>query len=131
MPHTANVLAATIRITFVGLKNLPDKCLPDMFQVRGTHVKKALEWLKEHNSLFANITISALRLAELPKDSVPYELILTMKLSTDVNLLYAEQDRYVPLRMPATVKETMVKKREWELCQQDNKHSQASPTIQQ
>lgn len=65
MPHAANVLAATIGITFVGPKNLPERCLPDMFQVRRTCVKKALEWLKEHNPLFVNITISSLRLAQL------------------------------------------------------------------
>lgn len=65
MPHAANVLAATIGITFVVPKNLPERCLPDMFQVRRTCVKKALEWLKEHNPLFVNITISSLRLAQL------------------------------------------------------------------
>lgn len=63
MPQHAEVLAATIGITFVGPRNMPERCMPDMFTVRSSHVKNALEWLKEHNPLFAHITISASRLA--------------------------------------------------------------------
>ena len=74
MPQQATVLAATIGITFVGPKNLPDMYLPDMFKVRRMRVQRALEWLKENNPLFANITISVSRLAELPENDVPYEL---------------------------------------------------------
>jgi len=96
MPQPTEVLAATIGITFVGPKNLPERRLPDMFRVRRTRVKRALEWLKENNPLFANITISASRLAQLPDDDVPDELMSTAKISTDVSMLYAEQDGYVP-----------------------------------
>jgi uncharacterized protein DUF6570 len=96
MPQSANVLAATIGVTFVGPKNLPEKTLPDMFRVRRTRVKRALEWLKENNPLFANITISVSRLAELPDDDVPYELLSTAKHSTDIDMVYAEQEGYVP-----------------------------------
>jgi hypothetical protein len=96
MPQPASLLAATIGITFVGPKNLPEKCMPDMFRVRRTRVRLALEWLKAHNPLFADIIISASRLADLPEDDVPYELKTTTKLSTNMNLLYAEQDGYVP-----------------------------------
>lgn len=96
LPQAAKVLAATIGITFVGPKNLPERSLPDMFRVRRTRVRQALEWLKEHNPLFANITISELRLAQLPEDDVPYELTSITKLSTDTNTLHAEQEGYVP-----------------------------------
>lgn len=96
MPQPATLLAATIGITFVGPKNLPDKCLPDMFRVRRMRVRSALEWLKENNPLFVNITISASRLAQLPDDDVPYELLSTAKHSTDLNALHSEQDGYVP-----------------------------------
>ncbi|KAF8810465.1 hypothetical protein BYT27DRAFT_7209448 [Phlegmacium glaucopus] len=95
MPQLVKVLAVTIGITFVGLKNLPEKCLPDMFRVRRARVKRVLEWLKENNPLFRNITISASRLAQLPEDDVPYELMVKAKHSTDMNMLYAEQDGYV------------------------------------
>jgi hypothetical protein len=98
MPHTTDILAATIGITFVGPRNLPDRGLPDMFKVRRARVKKALEWLKDNNPLFKDITISTSRLAQIPEDGVPYELTVTTKHSTDVNMLYAEQDGYVPLQ---------------------------------
>jgi hypothetical protein len=96
MPQAASILAATIGITFVGPKNLPEKCLPNIFRVRRIRVQTALEWLKLNNPLFENITISASRLAQLPEDGVPYELTATAKLSTDINMLHAEQDGYVP-----------------------------------
>jgi hypothetical protein len=96
LPQQMKVLAAMIGITFVGPKNLPEKCLPDIFKVRRTRVQRALEWLKENNPLFSSITISASRLAELPENDVPYELQVTAKLSTDIEKLHAEQDGYVP-----------------------------------
>ena len=96
MPQQAKLLAATIGITFVGPRNLPDKCLPDIFNVRRLRLQRALEWLKANNPLFANITITVARLAELPKNDVPYKLLATAKLSTNVNQLHAEHDGYVP-----------------------------------
>ena len=96
MPQRPRLLAATIGITFVGPRNLPDKCLPDIFKVRRARVHRALEWLKENNPLFSNITISASRLAELPENDVPYELQATAKHSTDVDKLHAEHEGYVP-----------------------------------
>ena len=98
MPQQPKLLAATMGITFVGPKNVPDRCLPDIFRVRRTRVQKALEWLKENNPLFSNIMISASRLAELPEDDVPYELQVTTKLLTDVDKLYAEHEGYVPVQ---------------------------------
>ncbi|KAF8807974.1 hypothetical protein BYT27DRAFT_7211606 [Phlegmacium glaucopus] len=96
MPQVVKVLAATIGITFVGPKNIPEKCLPDMFRVRRTCVKNMLEWLKENNPLFKNIMILASRLSQLPEDDVPYELMVTAKHSMDMNMLYSEQEGYVP-----------------------------------
>jgi hypothetical protein len=96
MPQVPEVLATTIGITFVGPKNIPERGMPEMFRVRRTRVRRALEWLKENNPLFRNITISESRLAQLPEDDIPYELRAIAKLSTDVNMLYAEQDGYVP-----------------------------------
>ena len=96
MPQQARLLAATIGITFVGPKNLPDRSLPDIFKVRRARVHRALEWLKENNPLFSNIVISASRLAELPENDVPYELQATAKHSTDVDRLHAEHEGYVP-----------------------------------
>ena len=91
MPQQAKLLAPTIGITFVGPRNLPD-----IFKVRRLHVQMALEWLKTNNTLFANVTISVARLAELPENDVPYELLATAKLSMNINQLHTEHDGYVP-----------------------------------
>lgn len=96
MPQPSDILAATIGITFVGPKNLPDRGLPDLFKVRRARVQQALEWLVRNNPLYSNIMISPSRLAQLPEDDVPYELQATTKLSTDIKQLYGEQDGYVP-----------------------------------
>ena len=76
MPQQPRILAVMIgiHVTFVGPKNLPYGGLPDMFKVRRGRVQRALEWLKENNPLFSNISISVSRLAELPDDAVPNEL---------------------------------------------------------
>ena len=98
LPQQPKILAATIGITFVGPRNLPDRSLPDIFRIRRTRVRRALEWLKDNNPLFSNITISASRLAELPENDIPYELRVTTKLLSDVDKLHAEQDGYVPVQ---------------------------------
>ncbi|KAF8809982.1 hypothetical protein BYT27DRAFT_7209905 [Phlegmacium glaucopus] len=97
MPPVSKVLAATIGVTFVGPKNLPEKTMPKFFRVRRKWVRNALEWLKANNPLYNNIIISNSRLATLPEDGVPYELMATAKHSTDVDMLYTEQDGYVPV----------------------------------
>ncbi|KAF8804167.1 hypothetical protein BYT27DRAFT_7214241 [Phlegmacium glaucopus] len=96
LPPISKVLAATIGITFVGPKNLPEKSMPKMFRVRRSRVREALEWLRANNPLYSNISISASRLEQLPENGIPYELMATVKHSSDMNMLYAEQDGYVP-----------------------------------
>ncbi|KAF8816193.1 hypothetical protein BYT27DRAFT_7248501 [Phlegmacium glaucopus] len=98
MPPIVKVLAATIGITFVGPKNIPERTMPKFFRVRRNWVRKALEWLRANNPLYNNIIISHSRLAALPEDGVPYELMATAKHSTDVDMLYTEEDSYVPLQ---------------------------------
>jgi hypothetical protein len=44
MLQQAKLLAATIGITFVGPKNLPDRCLPDISKVMRTRVQRVLEY---------------------------------------------------------------------------------------
>ncbi|KAF8801482.1 hypothetical protein BYT27DRAFT_7262019 [Phlegmacium glaucopus] len=95
-PQMSKILAAMIGVTFVGPKNLPERCMPSMFRVRRNRVREALEWLRANNPLYSNISISPSRLSQLPEDGIPYELIVTAKHSTDTNMLYAEHDGYVP-----------------------------------
>ena len=58
MPPSPTILAATIGVTFVGPKNVPEKTMPGFLWVNRMRVRMALEWLKENNPLYANVTIS-------------------------------------------------------------------------
>ena len=96
MPPSSTVLAATIGVTFVGPRNLPQRTLPGFLRVNRTRVRVALEWLKENNPLYANISISAERLDELPIDGIPEEILSVAKYSDDTRLLEEERNGYVP-----------------------------------
>ncbi|KAF9553835.1 hypothetical protein CPC08DRAFT_620019, partial [Agrocybe pediades] len=74
MPFPAIVLSATIGVTFVGPKGLPEGSMPKMFSVRRWKVREALAWLKENNPIYADITISEERLTQLPEDGIPDEI---------------------------------------------------------
>lgn len=53
-------------------------------------------WLKDHNPLYTDITISEERLSALPTDGIPEELSLVAKYSPDVTTLAKEHEGYVP-----------------------------------
>ena len=96
MPPPVSVLAATIGVTFVGPKNLPQKTLPGFLRVSRNRVRMALEWLKKNNPIYKNIYISSARLNELPVDGVPHEISSVTKFSDDTSLLAEETAGYVP-----------------------------------
>ena len=100
MPPSSTVLAATIGVTFVGPRNLPQKTLPGFLRVNRNRVRAALEWLKENNLLYANIIISADRLDALPADGIPEEILSVAKFSDDTKLLEEERNGYVPCDDP-------------------------------
>ena len=70
--------------------------MPAFLRVNRTRVRVALEWLKENNHLYENITISAERLESLPVDGVPDKISSLAKYSDDKRLLAEEMDGYVP-----------------------------------
>ena len=96
MPPSSTILAATIGVTFVGPRNLPQRTLPGFLRVNRTRVHVALEWLKENNPLYANINISHERLDALPIDGIPEEILGVAKFSDDTKLLEEERNGYVP-----------------------------------
>ena len=93
---TPTILAATIGVTFVGPRNYPQRTMPGFLRVNRVCVRRALEWLKDNNHLYADITISEERLAALPDDEVPMEITSLVKYSNDTKLLVEENDGYVP-----------------------------------
>lgn len=100
MPPSPKILAATIGVTFVGPKNVPEKTMPGFLRVNRTRVRTALEWLKENNPLYANISISRDNLNALPVNGVPEEILSLVKYSDDTRLLAEESDGYVPCDYP-------------------------------
>ncbi|KAF8952606.1 hypothetical protein BDZ97DRAFT_1768290 [Flammula alnicola] len=96
-PPPVTILSATIGITFVGPKSIPEKSMPSMFRVRRRRVHAALLWLKDNNPLYQNIEISQERLGQLPENAVPEEIIMTAKHSTDIEAVELEHAGYVPM----------------------------------
>lgn len=96
MPQPAMLIAATLGITIVGPRNLPERCMPGFLRVRRGRVKAALSWLKTNNPFYANIVISSERLNMLPVDAVPDELLVVAKYSNNCQLLEQEREGYVP-----------------------------------
>ena len=80
----------------MGPRNLPQRTLPGFLRVNRNRVRAALEWLKENNPLYANISISADRLDALPADGIPEEILSVAKFSDDTKLLEEERNGYVP-----------------------------------
>lgn len=96
-PPNPKILSATIGVTFVGPKGVPEKVMPYMFRVRRRRVREALVWLKANNPLYANIQICEENLASLPEDGVPEEIMMVVKCSTDIYALEKEHSGYVPV----------------------------------
>jgi hypothetical protein len=96
MPPVANILAATVGVTFVGPKNLPEKTMPGFLRVNRNRVRMALQWLKENNPIYRDIIISLDRLNGLPEDGIPHEIMSLVKHSNDMTLLASESEGYVP-----------------------------------
>ncbi|KAH9010256.1 hypothetical protein EDB85DRAFT_2232956, partial [Lactarius pseudohatsudake] len=74
MPPSSSILAATIGVTFVGPKNLPQKTLPGFLRVNRTRVRDALFWLKQNNPIYEDIIICSDRLNALLADGILDEI---------------------------------------------------------
>lgn len=96
MPPPSSVLAAMIRVMFVGPRNVPEKTMLGFLHVNHARVHLALCWLKTNNPIYHNIVISESRLDELLEDGIPHEIWSLTKHSNDAVLLEEERDGYVP-----------------------------------
>ncbi|KAH9014179.1 hypothetical protein EDB83DRAFT_2193273, partial [Lactarius deliciosus] len=74
MPPRSSILAATIGVTFVGPRNVPEKTMPGFLRVNRNRVRMALQWLKQNNPLYEHIIICPERLNTLPVDGFPQEI---------------------------------------------------------
>jgi hypothetical protein len=74
MPHHPSILPNIIGVTIIGPKNVPERTMKGLFNVRRWRLREALRWLKENNPLYTNIMISETHLLELPDEDVPESL---------------------------------------------------------
>ena len=95
MPPPARILASVIGAVIVGPKNMPERTMLGYFRVRRDCVREALKWLSEHNPLYADSHISETRLAELPENDVPREIIESTRYSDDINNFERSKAGYV------------------------------------
>jgi len=95
MPLPTKILASTIGVTIIDPKNRPERTLPGFFRVRRECVRRALEWLTEHNDLYKQTAISEPRLKDLPEDGIPDEISDTIRHSNKLDPLEREGAGYV------------------------------------
>jgi len=96
MPRPPAVLASVLAVSIVGHGKPPKKWLNATFRVRRQRVREALEWLIAHNPLYAGVTLSNARLDSLPEDSIPVEIALNLRHTTDEGAATREAESYVP-----------------------------------
>jgi hypothetical protein len=87
MPPSSSILTATIGVTFVGPKNIPQKTMPGFLRMNQNRVRIMLEWLKANNPLYHHIIISPSRLDALPSNDVPLEIFNFIRQSENINVL--------------------------------------------
>jgi hypothetical protein len=107
MPRQTSILASLISITIISRFPLPPSWLKGTFRVRRSRIHAALIWLKANNPYYADIVIDESRLAGLPEDDVPQELINIVREDHDELNIERENDNYVPedevIDVPGTI----------------------------
>lgn len=96
LPPHPRVLAATIGISFVGVKGVPEKAMRGIFSVNRQRVKAALLWLKQFNPFYAQIELDEDNLASLPEDDIPEQLRQIIKVDDNPASLDEEHAGYIP-----------------------------------
>lgn len=96
LPRPTSLLASVISVAFIGTTHLPKKWLKSAFRVRRWKVYRALRWLVAHNPLYANVKIDEDRVAALPVEDIPNEILATMHVHPDDDEATRERESYVP-----------------------------------
>lgn len=97
MPQSVASLSSIIAITYIGTQKLRKNWLKSTFRVQRRVVHDALLWLKNHNPLYGDITISMERLVDLPEDDVPSDIMAIIRHENDENVALRESEGYIPV----------------------------------
>ena len=100
MPPSSSILAATIGVTFIGPRNMPQRTMPSFLCVNCSRIRVALEWLRANNPLYRDIIISSQRLHDLPTNGFPIEITDVARRTENINMLIEESTSYVPDDIP-------------------------------
>lgn len=97
MPQPPEVLASVLSITFVGPGTTPNPASLRLFRVRRHMVVEALKWLRTNNpKYYGDIQIDESRLARLPENDVPMEVLVNIRHEPNASVINTESDGYVP-----------------------------------
>ncbi|CAF1523805.1 unnamed protein product, partial [Rotaria sp. Silwood1] len=100
LPLDLDDLCDSLKIIFVGCRPHQRNQLKNVLTVRKKKVFEALQWLRQNNALYRNVTSNQSIISKLPEDDVPECLWATMEVSTNVEA--AENERASCLPDPLT-----------------------------
>ena len=100
LPQSVGSLSSVIAITFIGTRKLPLNWLSRTFRVRRSAVYEALQWLREHNEMYHDVTISNEQLSLLPEDEIPQEIEAVIRFEEDEGVAVKEREGYVMEDVP-------------------------------
>ncbi|KAK0194759.1 hypothetical protein F5146DRAFT_924504 [Armillaria mellea] len=92
MPPHATILSALIGVTFIQPNNKPQYPFPKELHIHRQVVFHALEWLKRHNPLWADVYIDHDHLHQLPENDVPMEIVNVARVSHEMSVLAKEDN---------------------------------------
>ncbi|KAI0251532.1 hypothetical protein BJV78DRAFT_1210421 [Lactifluus subvellereus] len=96
MPRPIETLSSVITITFICQERLSLSRIRSLFRVRRQVFLEALLWLRTHNSTYyGTVQIDGQRLAQIPEDDVPTEIVLISRHRLDEGLLDQKNSGYV------------------------------------
>ncbi|CAF4853382.1 unnamed protein product [Rotaria sp. Silwood1] len=96
LPLDLDDLCDSLKIIFVGCRPPQRNQLKNVLTVRKKKVFEALQWLRQNNPLYRNVTINQSIINKLPDDDVPECLWATMEISTNVEAAENERASYIP-----------------------------------
>jgi hypothetical protein len=95
LPLVMSTLCDTIKVIFIGSHPPTRGQARKILTVRKRKVLHALQWLKQNNILYRNITINVENLNDLPDNDIPESLWATREEHTNVNEVVDERVGYV------------------------------------
>ncbi len=95
LPLAMSTLCDTIKVIFIGSRMPTRDQARKILTVRRQKVFNALQWLRQNNILYKNISINVENLNDLPNNDIPEPLWATREEHSNINELVDEREGYV------------------------------------